>query len=97
MARFFIHRPVFAWVLAIVTMLAGVWAVLGLPMLYLSWQMMRGGLPWLPQMLGRRSLDIVHFRTVVAELAGEVTARALTRAISVTKTTVCGRPPATFT
>ena len=31
MARFFIHRPVFAWVLAIVTMLAGVWAVMGLP------------------------------------------------------------------
>lgn len=44
----------------------GTSAVLGLPMLYLSWQMMRGGLPWLPQMLGRRSLDIVHFRTVVA-------------------------------
>ncbi|MCV2445906.1 efflux RND transporter permease subunit [Paracoccus sp. DMF] len=31
MAKFFIHRPVFAWVLAIVTMLAGAWAVLGLP------------------------------------------------------------------
>ena len=31
MARFFIHRPVFAWVLAIVTMLAGVWSLLGLP------------------------------------------------------------------
>ncbi|UXU75822.1 MULTISPECIES: efflux RND transporter permease subunit [unclassified Paracoccus (in: a-proteobacteria)] len=31
MARFFIHRPVFAWVLAIVTMLAGIWAILGLP------------------------------------------------------------------
>ncbi|MFT4011980.1 MAG: efflux RND transporter permease subunit [Paracoccus sp. (in: a-proteobacteria)] len=31
MARFFIHRPVFAWVLAIVTMLAGGWSLLGLP------------------------------------------------------------------
>ena len=31
MGQFFIHRPVFAWVLAIVTMLAGIWAVLQLP------------------------------------------------------------------
>jgi multidrug efflux pump len=31
MARFFIHRPVFAWVLAIVTMLAGVWSLFSLP------------------------------------------------------------------
>ncbi|WP_299363998.1 multidrug efflux RND transporter permease subunit [uncultured Paracoccus sp.] len=31
MAQFFIHRPVFAWVLAIVTMLVGVYALLGLP------------------------------------------------------------------
>lgn len=31
MGQFFIHRPVFAWVLAIVTMLAGVYALLGLP------------------------------------------------------------------
>ena len=31
MARFFIHRPVFAWVLAIVVMLAGGYAVLQLP------------------------------------------------------------------
>ncbi|MFH5775047.1 efflux RND transporter permease subunit [Paracoccus sp. NGMCC 1.201697] len=31
MARFFIHRPVFAWVLAIVTMLVGAWSLLGLP------------------------------------------------------------------
>ena len=31
MAQFFIHRPVFAWVLAIVTMLAGAWGVLQLP------------------------------------------------------------------
>lgn len=31
MAQFFIHRPVFAWVLAIVTMLAGAWAVMQLP------------------------------------------------------------------
>ena len=31
MARFFIHRPVFAWVLAIVTMLVGAWSVLLLP------------------------------------------------------------------
>lgn len=27
MARFFIHRPVFAWVLAIITMLAGVYGL----------------------------------------------------------------------
>ncbi|AUM74145.1 multidrug efflux RND transporter permease subunit [Paracoccus jeotgali] len=31
MGQFFIHRPVFAWVLAIVTMLAGVAGLLGLP------------------------------------------------------------------
>ena len=44
----------------------GTSAVLGLPMLYLSWQMMRGGMPWLPQFLSARSFDIDHFRTVVA-------------------------------
>lgn len=31
MGGFFISRPVFAWVLAIVTMLAGVWALMSLP------------------------------------------------------------------
>ena len=31
MAQFFIHRPVFAWVLAIVTMLGGAWGLLNLP------------------------------------------------------------------
>src|SRR5690606_788877 len=31
MAQFFIHRPVFAWVLAIVTMLAGLWGLMNLP------------------------------------------------------------------
>ncbi|MFV0293701.1 MAG: multidrug efflux RND transporter permease subunit [Paracoccus sp. (in: a-proteobacteria)] len=31
MGQFFIHRPVFAWVLAIVTMLAGIYSLLGLP------------------------------------------------------------------
>ncbi len=31
MARFFIHRPVFAWVLAIVTMLIGTWSLINLP------------------------------------------------------------------
>ena len=31
MAQFFIHRPVFAWVLAIVTMLIGGYAVFTLP------------------------------------------------------------------
>lgn len=31
MAQFFIHRPVFAWVLAIVTMLAGAFAIFTLP------------------------------------------------------------------
>ena len=44
----------------------GTSALLGLPMLYLSWQMMRGGMPWLPQFLAARSFDIDHFRTVVA-------------------------------
>lgn len=31
MARFFIHRPVFAWVLAIATMLLGAFSMTGLP------------------------------------------------------------------
>ena len=31
MARFFIDRPVFAWVLAIITMMAGVLAIYTLP------------------------------------------------------------------
>ncbi len=31
MSRFFIDRPIFAWVVAIVIMLAGVIAILGLP------------------------------------------------------------------
>lgn len=44
----------------------GTSAVLGLPMLYLSWQMMRGGMPWLPGFLAARSFDIDHFRTVVS-------------------------------
>lgn len=43
----------------------GTSAILGLPMLYLSWQMMRGGMPWLPQFLATRSFDIDHFRVVV--------------------------------
>lgn len=44
----------------------GTSAVLGLPMLYLSWQLMRGGMPWLPRFLADRSFDIGHFRTVIA-------------------------------
>ncbi|WP_411913456.1 efflux RND transporter permease subunit, partial [Vibrio sp. Vb1026] len=31
MARFFIDRPVFAWVLAILTMLAGIMSLFNLP------------------------------------------------------------------
>ncbi|MHB0982933.1 MAG: efflux RND transporter permease subunit, partial [Thiobacillus sp.] len=31
MARFFIDRPIFAWVIAIVIMLAGVLSILALP------------------------------------------------------------------
>ena len=31
MSRFFIHRPIFAWVMAIIVMLAGVMAILNLP------------------------------------------------------------------
>lgn len=44
----------------------GTSAVLGLPMLYLSWQMMRGAMPWLPQFLAARSFDIEHFRAIVS-------------------------------
>ena len=44
----------------------GTSAVLGLPMLYLTWQLMRGGMPWLPRFLADRSFDIGHFRTVIA-------------------------------
>jgi hypothetical protein len=43
----------------------GTSAVLGLPMLYLSWQMMRGQMPWLPQFLAGRSFDIGQFRALV--------------------------------
>ncbi|MCZ0964611.1 exopolysaccharide biosynthesis protein, partial [Paracoccus benzoatiresistens] len=43
----------------------GTSAVLGLPMLYLSWQMMHGQMPWLPQFLAGRSFDIAHFRALV--------------------------------
>lgn len=43
----------------------GTSAVLGLPMLYLSWQMMRGEMPWLPQFLAARSFDINHFRALI--------------------------------
>ena len=43
----------------------GTSAVLGLPMLYLSWQMMHGGMPWLPRFLAARSFDIEFFRAVV--------------------------------
>ena len=32
MAQFFIHRPIFAWVLSIVVMLAGALAVFTLPL-----------------------------------------------------------------
>ena len=31
MARFFIDRPVFAWVLAIIVMMAGILSISGLP------------------------------------------------------------------
>lgn len=46
----------------------GTSAVLGLPMLYLSWQVMRGGMPWLPQFLADRSFDIAHFRASISRL-----------------------------
>ena len=31
MSRIFIDRPIFAWVIAIITMLAGLGAIMGLP------------------------------------------------------------------
>ncbi|GHG34470.1 exopolysaccharide biosynthesis protein [Paracoccus aerius] len=43
----------------------GTSAVLGLPMVYLSWQMMRGQMPWLPQFLTGRSFDVAQFRILV--------------------------------
>ncbi|WP_103173986.1 exopolysaccharide biosynthesis protein [Paracoccus sp. SY] len=43
----------------------GTSTVLGLPMLYLSWQVTRGGMPWLPQFLADRSFDITHFRALI--------------------------------
>ncbi len=43
----------------------GTSTVLGLPMVYLSWQMMRGQMPWLPQFLAGRSFDIAQFRTLI--------------------------------
>lgn len=46
--------------------LPGTSAVLGLPMLYLSWQMMQGQMPWLPQFLAGRSFDIGRFRVLVS-------------------------------
>lgn len=44
----------------------GTSAVLGLPMFYLSWQMMRGAMPWLPRVLAARSFDTEHFRVIVS-------------------------------
>ncbi|MBR2656924.1 MAG: exopolysaccharide biosynthesis protein [Loktanella sp.] len=43
----------------------GTSAVLGLPLIYLSWQMMRGESPWLPKFLTNRSFGIGHFRAVI--------------------------------
>lgn len=45
--------------------LPGASSVLGLPMIYLSWQMMRGGVPWLPWFLVARSLELGQFRAVI--------------------------------
>lgn len=44
----------------------GTSSVLGMPMLYLAWQMMRGEQPWLPKLLADRSFDIAHFRAVIS-------------------------------
>lgn len=43
----------------------GTSAVLGMPLIYLSWQMMRAESPWLPKFLTNRSFDIGHFRAVI--------------------------------
>lgn len=39
--------------------------VLGLPLLYLSFQMMLGRVPWLPQFIGRRSIRRDRFALLV--------------------------------
>lgn len=56
-------------ILAVANMIPGppgASAVLGMPMVYLSWQMMRREPPWLPKILANRSFDIAHFRAVVS-------------------------------
>ncbi len=52
-------------IINIIPNLPGTSAVLGLPMLYLSWQMMRGGIPWLPRFVAMRSFDTGQFRGLI--------------------------------
>lgn len=47
----------------------GVSGVLGLPLLYLSFQMMLGRQPWLPRLIGARSLPRDRFARLVGALA----------------------------
>lgn len=46
----------------------GTSTVLGLPLIYLSWQLIRGGQPWLPKFLANRSFTLEHFRAVIARV-----------------------------
>ena len=46
----------------------GLSGVLGLPLLYLSFQMMMGRLPWLPRFIGERSLSRERFAQLVENL-----------------------------
>ncbi len=46
----------------------GLSGALGLPLLYLSFQMMMGRLPWLPKFIGERSMPRERFAQLVARL-----------------------------
>lgn len=46
----------------------GLSGVLGLPLLYLSFQMMMGRLPWLPQFIGARSMSRERFSQLIESL-----------------------------
>lgn len=47
----------------------GVSGLLGLPLLYLSFQMMMGRTPWLPQFIGRRSMELDRFAALIAAVS----------------------------
>lgn len=47
----------------------GLSAILGLPLIYLSWQMMTGQPPWLPPVIARRSVARSQFAALVGRIA----------------------------